>query len=442
MVEGRRNPFMSSHPSVLAPALAALLISIGGGRSDVPRWYGDFDRARSLAEAERMPLLVCFNADLGGEPANRAMALEVYRDPKLLRTLDDAVPVICSIDEHDSSPFCARFGHVTCAEHRAAEKLARRYLFGGRRDLIAPQHVVLLPDGTVFWHSLYATSASTIARAVEDARKAFKQNARARRAAHLARFRKLVSGAATDDERYLLLSTAFGHAPKGTLGAMLRRVRPPALAVRLLRSFADLAPERAYAELNDLGEDCPAALREVVAELKVALEPARVQAYDAGTDPAASPLLRPTVNDPSRAPAPPLPVLGAAQEIPGTVFPGGAHPALEGSADRPTLLLFFLPNDANLARQLQIWNRVAKRFDGRVRTIGLGASITPSTDLERTVNAGFGFEAGNYSYAKGAAPYEITTFPAAVLLDTEGKVRFSGDAYTGFEGAVARLLKE
>lgn len=434
---------MSSYRSVLTCAAVVFVAALHAPRAaraqETPRWFRDFDAALAESARSQRPLLIAFNADLGGESANHEAAFGVYRDDKLVRALADAVAVVASADDHRSGDgFCSRFGHVACDDHRAIEKRARRHLFGEQESTIAPQHVVLLPDGTVAWHRLYAVSAGELVRALDDATRQWKRSSRSRAGAHADRFRKLLAGAAGDPERYLVASSTFVHAPSDAFAPMLRAIPDRELGRRLIDDLARIAPGRAIDRVDAIGRDCPKHLREAIEEVRARLHAERVAAY------VREPASEATGERASERPAPiatrgPLPDLGAAQEIPGARF-GDPAPSLLGARDVDTVLLFFLPNDPNLASQVALWNRFAERNRGRaLRVVALGASVAPGHELERAQGAGFAFPAGTYLYESTAAPYGITSFPAAVVLDREGRVRFLGDAYGAFERAVARL---
>lgn len=115
-------------------------------------WVASFPEALRLARETKRPILVAFNMD--AEVANDAMVKDVYRDRKFVERSRKFVCVVASIFKHDEpagasgAPECARFGRVSCEQHKDCELRAREALLGGT-DVIAPQHLICTAEGTV-----------------------------------------------------------------------------------------------------------------------------------------------------------------------------------------------------------------------------------------------------------------------------------------------------
>jgi hypothetical protein len=87
------------------------------------------------------------------------------------------VCVIASVFSHDAveaerdgqqGSECARFGWITCAEHRQCEVKARAALVG-KSENIAPQHVILSPGGDVLERRAYHTPLADLMAMMERA---------------------------------------------------------------------------------------------------------------------------------------------------------------------------------------------------------------------------------------------------------------------------------
>jgi hypothetical protein len=404
--------------------------------SGAPAWQSDFERALEAAAKADKLLLVCFNADLDGEPGNATMVNEVYRSAKFLQAAKDVVLVVGSLDRHgpDDAP-CPRFGQNPCSSHQTVEKKARRHLFGDQLDIIAPQHVLLFPDGSVAWHEFYQVSDAEIVREIRRAATTWKKNERSRATDHLTRFKGALNGSCRDSSDYLAARTALCFAPEELFVPMLRRIGDPALAERLLRDIAKQWPERAAPRLSRVDDSAGHGIARLASELGQELAKAAAAA-DEPPRPAGETR---SVATSDRS----LGRHGRAQSVPRVVFSDGVERSVTGTSDKVTVLLFFLPGNEFLPAQVERWNRFAARMDGEpVVILGLGASVVPEADLPKTRDARFAFPAANYLYEQVVAPYGITSFPTAVVLDPAGEVVFVGDAYNAYEAATKRACKD
>ncbi len=222
--------------------------------SAAPEWRSDFTAARIEASQGNKLLLVCFNMD--DEAANDRAVEGIFRNAKFLRALTNVVPVIASRYDHDSghSP-CHRFGHLTCEQHKATEMAARKWLFGELRSIIAPQYILLYPNGTVAWHHTYECSASQISIAIQKAKpmcKSVKRQASSQKSL----LSKFSSSARRDKAAFHRTRTAFALARPEDAGFLMRSVKgPKEFHQRLLQDIVNLYGNRAIAMLTTLAKD-------------------------------------------------------------------------------------------------------------------------------------------------------------------------------------------
>jgi hypothetical protein len=137
-------------------------------------WVASFPEALRLARETKRPILIAFNMD--AEIANDAMVRDVYRDRKFVEQSRKFVCVIASVFKHEEpagasgSPECARFGRVSCAQHKDCEIRAREALLGGT-DVVAPQHVICTAEGTVVARRAWQMSLKEMSAWVDHALK-------------------------------------------------------------------------------------------------------------------------------------------------------------------------------------------------------------------------------------------------------------------------------
>ncbi|HET6204516.1 MAG TPA: HEAT repeat domain-containing protein [Planctomycetota bacterium] len=147
-------------------ALFLALLFPQGGSADRIAWRGDLPGALEKAKAEKIPIFIAFNMD--GEQANDWTVEVAYREPKVVGRSRKFLCFAASKYEHETAregdrEVCARFGSVTCAEHRQVEKDARRLFLGGRTLVNAPQHLFVAPDGTPLFRREWLISAEALA---------------------------------------------------------------------------------------------------------------------------------------------------------------------------------------------------------------------------------------------------------------------------------------
>lgn len=147
-------------------------------------WSRSWEVALKKATEENRPILVAINAegvmlenDASG--ANEDMALKAYRDPKLVPISQQTVNLIASAAKHSFTAVkqadgsfrkeCTRFPGVTCEEHQEVEKILRRDYFKGVDEVVAPQHFLLQPNGSVITRREYQVAATELGKMIQDA---------------------------------------------------------------------------------------------------------------------------------------------------------------------------------------------------------------------------------------------------------------------------------
>jgi hypothetical protein len=151
-------------PLLVAAFKASLALVCGPAAAQTPEakiawWSGEYDAAFVEAKARNVPLMFVFLQD--GEEANERIVTSVFTDPDYIKATKRAVVAVLSHDSHPSKQetvdgearaVCAKFGGCPCETHKRLEYPARKDFIGERVQ--TPQHVVILPDKTVFEHLL------------------------------------------------------------------------------------------------------------------------------------------------------------------------------------------------------------------------------------------------------------------------------------------------
>jgi hypothetical protein len=125
-------------------------------------WETDYDAAIARASEEKRPLFVAFLMD--DEPANDEIVKQHYKDPQIVKLLQNFVCLVGCIGEHQGTePGCTKFPGIECRHHQAVEKKARqRWLVG---DLVCtPQHVFCDPQGNVLQRKVYLVPKATLTK--------------------------------------------------------------------------------------------------------------------------------------------------------------------------------------------------------------------------------------------------------------------------------------
>ncbi|MFT7536640.1 MAG: hypothetical protein ACI85K_002594 [Hyphomicrobiaceae bacterium] len=112
------------------------------------KWETDFQAALTKAKTANQPILACFS--MQGERVCDVIIAEHYTDPKLVELSQQTVNLFCS-------------PHGTDAQ-KELEKRVRIDLLKGDTStwMVAPQHVVFMPDGTLIWAVPYYITAGEL----------------------------------------------------------------------------------------------------------------------------------------------------------------------------------------------------------------------------------------------------------------------------------------
>ena len=130
-------------------------------------WQSGVSAALDRARRENRPVLVAINA-LDGEPGNRAMAFQRYREPALVAATRPIVCLVASPSNHstDEGGACVRFGRIPCSGHQETLSWAMpRFSTGG--NLVSPQHMILSPEGKLLWRQEYLIDSGALRRQLE-----------------------------------------------------------------------------------------------------------------------------------------------------------------------------------------------------------------------------------------------------------------------------------
>jgi hypothetical protein len=140
--------------------LTLLLPIVGTGDSIV--WQKSWEEAFARAKAEHKVVLLAVNMD--GERANERMAASVYHEPALVELSKSAICLVASASDHGTGAECARFGSIACSDHRRIDSAARQSVLKPDKEgfVVAPQHVLLDPDGKVILSVPYEISADEL----------------------------------------------------------------------------------------------------------------------------------------------------------------------------------------------------------------------------------------------------------------------------------------
>lgn len=154
---------------VILLSAACLPPALGQERPALPAWQPTLEAAAALAKERGQAVMVAVNMD--NERGNQRMLDDVYTSKEVLAASQECVPVIASLFEHGLLPdatgkkVCARFGSVTCAEHRAVEMIVRTDWLGRgpKDDIESPRHFFVAPNGKRLFERVWTIGASDLA---------------------------------------------------------------------------------------------------------------------------------------------------------------------------------------------------------------------------------------------------------------------------------------
>lgn len=161
-------------------AAAALVASPAPAAPPAPpeliAWAHGLEAAQAEAKARNVPLLVVLNMD--GERGNEAMLPEVYALPEVREAAKRCAVTIASIGKHAETDdpksgrrVCAKFGCVTCDEHRATEEVVRKDWLqrGPKDDVDSPRHIFRGPDGRLLFERVWTLEAKELVKLIDRA---------------------------------------------------------------------------------------------------------------------------------------------------------------------------------------------------------------------------------------------------------------------------------
>lgn len=163
-------------------AAAAAVLAAGSapaspaGPPELLPWAHGLEAAQADAKARNVPLLVVLNMD--GERGNEAMLGEVYALPEVREAARKCAVTIASIGKHaevadpaSGRRVCAKFGQVTCGEHRATEEVVRKdWLHRGPNDDVdSPRHIFRAPDGRLLFERVWTLDAKELVKLIDRA---------------------------------------------------------------------------------------------------------------------------------------------------------------------------------------------------------------------------------------------------------------------------------
>ena len=139
-------------------------------------WAHGLEAAQADALQRKVPLLVVLTMD--GESGNQAMLSEVYSRPEVRAAAARCAVTIASIGKHaevddpaSGRRVCARFGGVTCDEHRATEEVVRQdWLHLGPKDNVdSPRHIFRAPDGRLLFERVWTLEPKELIELIDRA---------------------------------------------------------------------------------------------------------------------------------------------------------------------------------------------------------------------------------------------------------------------------------
>jgi len=277
--------------------LALLSVALGAGvpgpaaaaapRADSVRWAPSIEKGLEEAKARGVPLLVALNMD--NERGNDAMVEKVYPDPLVVAAAAKCVCTIGSIGNHGSRKdpvtgrmVCERFGSLTCAEHRAVEKIVReQWLKKGRvEDVISPQHFFVAPDGRRLFQRTWQVEPKELADLLDRARSLSGPEALAARDTPEDRLKRAGDPLRpVRDEAIGALAALKDPAMDERLAALAKSAADEGVAVSVLDGFAAaMDPARVAAAAGFLAAKPDAVRMHAAVALEASKDPAALKA--------------------------------------------------------------------------------------------------------------------------------------------------------------------
>jgi len=408
-------PFLCCIPSLFAQSGVA--------------WRKDYDTARAEAVREQKLMLVCFNHD--GESASDQLAAKVYRHPRFRKACEPLVALVASPCRHQKTGDCPRFGALACADHQRVDGQAWHAIFGPLDTVIAPQHVLLFPDGRIAWHSVGDTNVSTLAEAIAAASAALKREDRHRIGLEQATLGSLVRRMKNSATDWLVARTLLAHARPVEFPELFALL-DDAMAERMLGELAEFPAVVVQPLFASLSAKVHPRLSRQLADALLQVRAAAAQAEAAVRAKATSGFTEIQT---------PLPSLGKPDPIARVQFGDGEKRDLGSCRGRITVLWFFLPDATGLADDVAWLNQFAAECKDRpVAHLALGGSLDPEASLTLVRLQKFAVPAGAYRYDEQHALSGVTLFPTVVVLDPNGEIVYRGTSRSEYQALVRGML--
>ncbi|HEU4395212.1 MAG TPA: HEAT repeat domain-containing protein [Planctomycetota bacterium] len=254
--------------------------------ASTPKWAPSIEAGLAEAKSKGIPLLVALNMD--NERGNEHMLGKVYTDPAFLAAAGKCVCTIASLGSHDSvkdasgRAVCARFGSLTCAEHKAVEKVIREQWLkrGPKDDVISPQHFFLAPDGRRLFQRTWQVEAKELAALLDRARELCAPEALSVRDTAEDRLKRVSDPLApVREEAIAALAGLNDPAVDGKLGDLAKAAADEGVAVSVLDGFAlAMNPARVAAAAGLLGAKSPEVRMHAAVALEASKDPAALKA--------------------------------------------------------------------------------------------------------------------------------------------------------------------
>lgn len=391
------------------------------------QWRTDFDAARHEASKSGKLLFVLVHQK--GEVGNDGMLESVYRHKRFEAAMRGVIPVIaCYSSDDDAAAAAADFG-VGVEEMRVGEKAARVFLFGDE-TVITPQHVILHPKGGVAWHNVRVCALQHLVKGIEAAKRQLTMPRSVRDKKVLKEASALARRATNDGDTYARLSTLVRNSSEEQLWPIMGALEQESnLCQRLLRDATHGVDPKASRQRLTPGLD--GSMRPFVERLIHEIDQA---------DSSDAPVY---VGD--------LAGMGRAMELDGVTFLDGVERTIHDGQGKLTVVWVFIPGDAELKQQLDAVLPVVEEFQARgVRFIGLANTLDPERDGPGIIERKLPFPVGTYRYSQYKPLFDVSMFPAAVVIDGSGKVVYKTNedlnamvhSYIDFAAIVRRLLAD
>jgi HEAT repeat protein len=133
----------------------------------LPAWAATIEAGLAAAKEKKQAFMVALNMDK--ERGNQEMLDDVYTSAEFLEATKSCVVAVASLFDHPAKrgagpAVCPRFGTVTCAQHKAIEKVLRQDWLkrGPKDDIESPRHIFLSPDGKILFQRVWTVDATTL----------------------------------------------------------------------------------------------------------------------------------------------------------------------------------------------------------------------------------------------------------------------------------------